>query len=336
MVPGRTFCALVLLATSCWLGSPAFAQPAPDADEADTENGPETAGDETAEDEAPDSEDETSDETETGADEGDDGSTEPASAPTETPKPSQVPPVPGQQALPELDEASSRPPLPPPIALPEPPKWERRLEIGGGVVFVNRPLLHEATATAVSYQPTVGFGLHLRWDILKFLRVHPYFIDARHDLTLPAGALTTSAGHSISSTATLSESTAYTFVFGLRLEPTWWLSDRARAWASVGVGWGRFEIPEMTINDPTGGEFMVRERANVFVEFPMGLGVAFDVIPRWLAVEYEFYAAPITGTSGDALESYQAIDASGNLRDVGTVEDLDASFVHTIGLALIL
>ncbi len=228
-----------------------------------------------------------------------------------------------------------RPPLPPPIELPEPPAWERRVEVGGAVVFVSRPLWHERPSSAVSYHPGVGFGLDARWDVFSFLRVRPYFYDVHHEIRIPRGGLTTDSATSISADAVLSESTTTTFAFGLQIEPTWWITDQARAWLSAGVGWGRFEFPEMTVQQGA-ASYTVRERSSVFVEFPLGLGAAYDVIPRWLAVSYHVAVAPVTGHSGNALEPFQAIDADGNMRDVGSYEPIDISFIHTLSLALIL
>ncbi|MBI4702809.1 MAG: hypothetical protein HY744_16945 [Deltaproteobacteria bacterium] len=236
----------------------------------------------------------------------------------------------------DVDPVGERAELPPGAALGEAPRWERHLELGGEVVWVSRPFVQGEAATAVRYDPFVGFGLHLRWELLRFLRFHPYLVDVHHDVRVPSGALATAAPGSVRPDATVSPSSASTYVFGARIEPTLWLSDRARAWVGAGVGWGRFEFPAVTVTEPGGAPFEVRSRSAVFVEFPISVGVAFDVVPRWLAVEYEIYGAPVVGQSGDALDPFQAVDAAGTMRELGPLGAIEASFVHALGLALIL
>jgi hypothetical protein len=140
----------------------------------------------------------------------------------------------------------------------------------------------------------------------------------------------------VSRGSTVSESTATSFVFGLKVAPTLLLSDDVRGWLSAGVGWGRFTFPTMTVTEPGGAIFDVPERNGVFVEIPFGVGLAYEVWPSWLTIEYEATAAPVVGQSGSAHESFQAVDAAGQLRDIGPIGAVEASFVQTLGLSLLL
>ena len=92
----------------------------------------------------------------------------------------------------------------------------------------------------------------------------------------------------------------------------------------------------MTVTETDGTAYQIRERDGVVVEFPLGLGISFDVIERWMAIHYEATAAPVTGNSGNAHELFQAIDADGNIRDVGAFGAIEVSFVQTLGVSLIL
>jgi hypothetical protein len=74
----------------------------------------------------------------------------------------------------------------------------------------------------------------------------------------------------------------------------------------------------------------------VLAEFPFGRGASVDGIPRWLAIGDEASAAPVTGQSGDAHEVLQALDPAGNVRHLGAFGAVEASFVPTLGLSLIL
>jgi len=232
-------------------------------------------------------------------------------------------------------EEEPRPPLPE-VDPPPPPRWDRSIEVGGDAAFVIRPFANGVVAGPVRYEAAIGWGVHLHWELLDWLRLHPYFIDAHHDLAIPTGALATTSPNSVSRASTVAESTATSFVFGAKLAPTLELSRYARGWLSAGVGWGRFSFPTMTITEPSGAVFDVGERAGVFVEFPLGVGLSYEVWPDWLTIEYEATAAPIVGQSGTAHEPAQAVDAAGQLRDVGPIGAIEASFVQTLGLSLLL
>ncbi|RLB48288.1 MAG: hypothetical protein DRI90_25520 [Deltaproteobacteria bacterium] len=208
--------------------------------------------------------------------------------------------------------------------------------MGGGVVYVSRPLFGALPSTTPHYQTAVGFGVDLRWDLLSFLRVHPYFLHVVHDVPIPGGALTTGADNSISAGTKFPETSAATFSFGVRVEPVWWLNERLRAWLSAGVGWGRLRIPVQVAVDPAVGELFLPDRAFSFVEFPLGIGAGFDIIKRWLAVNYDLAVVPVTGQSGVAIEPFQAMDDSGQVRDIGPLEPFDVYFAHSLNLALIL
>jgi hypothetical protein len=195
--------------------------------------------------------------------------------------------------------------------------------------------MHERASSANSYQPSVGIDIHLRWDVVSFLRFKPYYYWVQHDLSLPQGALSSSP-NGLSRSASLPEVRVDSFAFGAQVEPTWWLNDRLRVWLAAGVGWGRLYVPDMQVEDPVRGTVPVANRSMVFVEFPLGLGVSVDLIERWLALEFEVRATPLAGESGEALESVQAVDAAGQLVDVGALETIDVTFVQTLGLALVL
>lgn len=217
----------------------------------------------------------------------------------------------------------------------ESPAWTRRLEIGAGAALVSRPFA-TTKADNIRYDSAIGWGIHVNWNLVSWLRLHTYFVDAHHDLRIPAGSLTTSQINSVSPTASVSDTTAKTFVFGAKVAPTWNFSGRARGWISAGVGWGRVQFPTMTVTEPNGVSFVVRERDSSLVEFPIGIGVAYDVWPRWISIHYEASGAPVIGQAGTAHEPAQAVDADGQLRDVAPFGAFDASFVQTLGVSLIL
>jgi hypothetical protein len=190
--------------------------------------------------------------------------------------------------------------------------------------------------SAIGLEPAPAWGVHVRWSILSWLRFHAHFMDARHSLDLPTNALMADTANSISAGSTIDTGRVQTFVFGGRVAPTYEFNARWRAWLSVGLGWGRFNYPNMTVTEPSGRVLEVRQRSGTFAEVPIGIGLSVDVIENWLAIEYEATGAPAFGQSGKAHEIFQAVDSEGNIRDVGPFGASQVTFVQTLGLSLIL
>jgi hypothetical protein len=125
-------------------------------------------------------------------------------------------------------------------------------------------------------------------------------------------------------------------MFGVRFSPSLAFTPRLRGWLTAGFGWGRFENPRMTTRDPGQAAFSLPERSDYVIEIPMGVGLSFDIIPRWLSLQAELTGAPIVGQEGTAVGPSQAIDAAGKKRTVGALPHLDASIVQSIGFSLLL
>ena len=229
-------------------------------------------------------------------------------------------------------ETPARTPLPPGPDAKELP-WKRHLEIGGDFAFVQRAASEDedGNPSGIRYAPAAGFGIHGRWELFKYLRFSAYYLHASHTVDMPAGS--GYLGQAPASTYDIDKVSS--FSLGAKLSPTLPLSDRARAWLTIGAGWGRMEFPKMTISDGS-SVIEIDERADAFVEFPMGVGASFDLIPRWLSVEVEITGALVTDQPGDGLEHVQALDSEGHIHDIGGFPVVDGTFVQTVGLSLIL
>lgn len=233
------------------------------------------------------------------------------------------------------DPASSKegPPRPPPLGAGDPgaaPPWRRSVDLGIDVAFIARQAspIADDLPTPVRYDAAVGYGFHGRLDLFRFLRFGAYFVSAVHTLELPPGSLgMRSEGLELDS--------VWAYSFGARLMPTYRFSDRLRSWVSLGAGWGRLEFDRMYVKE-AGGRFEVRERSASFVEIPLGLGVSYDILPRWLALEIEVTGAFVVGQQGSSVQPAQAIDTAGKVRSIGSFPRLDGSFMHTIGLSILL
>jgi hypothetical protein len=239
-------------------------------------------------------------------------------------------------ATPPLDrDDEGRPPLPD-VKLPGELPWQRHGEIGVDFAWMSRPFNRGLVPDSrVHYRPFPAFGMHLHWALWQWLHAHPYFFWGLHPITIPRGALSTGAPNSIRPDAVIDAPKVQHFVFGLKLAPTWNVSNRWRLWASVGIGYGRFGFKGLTVTEGN-KQWDLPNRDGVFVEVPIGAGVSVDVLPRWLAITAEVSGAPVFGQSGQAHQTVQAVDADGKTRDIGPFGAIQASFVQTIGLALIL
>jgi hypothetical protein len=228
---------------------------------------------------------------------------------------------PTKTAAPE-PEKPARPPLPPePPSVPLP--WERHIEVGADLLYLSRP-----TGGLVHLDATLGWGAHLNWELVKHLRFTFYLDAARHPVQLALGAL------GINSKITSDR--VNTYMFGVRFSPSLAFTPRLRGWVTAGFGWGRFEFPRMTAQDPGQAAYMLPDRSAYVAEVPLGLGLSFDIIPRWLSLQAEFTAAPLFGQVGTAVVTSQAVDAMGKKRTLGALPDLDVSLVQSIGFSLLL
>lgn len=229
------------------------------------------------------------------------------------------------------DPAEGKPPRPPPLPPTEDKTspWDRLLDVGGDFALVARPATRDAEgrASRIRYKPATGFGLHIRWPLLKYLQVEAYFIDCHLPVIIPDGALGLAD--------TVTSPPVETFVIGARVSPrlVW---GRLTGWLTAGVGWGRFEFQRMTATTSGGAPYTLRERGASFVEIPLGLGVSFEIWPRWVSIDLQATAAFVAGQRGEAFDDAQTVDAGGHLRNVGPLPIMDASLVQTIGLSLLL
>src|SRR5688572_17354493 len=101
------------------------------------------------------------------ADEGGEAPKTPESSPETSPK----------SAPKSAPKKKEPPPRPPPIEVDDPPsealpRWERHIEVGGDVVLMARPasLDGDSKASGVRYTEAIGYGVHGRFDIFRYLR----------------------------------------------------------------------------------------------------------------------------------------------------------------------
>jgi len=239
-----------------------------------------------------------------------------------------VEPSPSLLSVSPNPEPPPRPKELPPLEVASPP-FTRHVDVGGGVALVKRVASGETELgdTSVRYPAALGFALWARWDLIRYLRANLYAVRSARDVDLPPGALGLPGDPG--------EVEVYTYSLGLRLAPTLPLGQRARAWVSGGVGWGRLELGRFEVASPS-GPFAVRERVASFVEVPLGVGVSVDVVPGWLALDLETTGAFYVAQRGAALRPGQTIDATGRRVAVEPFPAIAGGFVTTLGLSLVL
>ncbi|XXY53993.1 hypothetical protein WME91_22955 [Sorangium sp. So ce269] len=235
-------------------------------------------------------------------------------------------------------EEPSRPPRPPLPPAPPPPRlpWERHIEIGADLAFVSRlgSRDEDGNLTLARLKPAIGVGVHARWEIFDHLRFSAFFVHTEHELALSRGALA-QPGAITAEPREDGAPSVRVLALGGRLAPTLPISERARAWLSVGIGYDRLFVGRMRVSEP-GGEFTIRERGASYVALPLGLGFSFDLIQDWLTIELETSGAFLLGRGGDATREGQAIDAQGRRRTIGPLPQARGSFLQTLGLSLVL
>lgn len=228
-------------------------------------------------------------------------------------------------------DSSNAPVRPPPLEplAPAPLPVSRHLDVGLAVALVERITEGQTAAgpTNFRYPAAVGVGLSARIDVWKYLRANIYVVRSATSTDLAVGALGLSGDPG--------QVALTSYALGLRLSPTLRWGPRARTWLSVGAGWGRMEMGRIDVASG-GSSYIVRERAFSFVEFPMGIGTSFDIIKNWLTVEIEAMGAFHAAERGTALRTGQTINPSGERTIVDPFPEITATFVQTIGLALVL
>ncbi len=234
-------------------------------------------------------------------------------------------------AAPEAPE-DKLPPRPAPLEITasEGLPFTRHIDFGIDAAFVFRFAENGTAGTGAdpSYDPALGFSVHGRIMLARYLGFSGYFVASSHTVSLPAGSLGLDGQ--------LDTDKLDTYAFGARLTPTWPIHERLRVWLAAGFGWGRLELGRMEVTPPGQSSFVVRERADSFLEVPFGIGGSYDVIPEWLAIDVESTVSVAIDQEDESWAGMQTIDASGHRLAVGPMPPISASFVQTLGFSLIL
>ncbi|HSC87633.1 MAG TPA: hypothetical protein VLC09_10200 [Polyangiaceae bacterium] len=90
---------------------------------------------------------------------------------------------------------------------------------------------------------------------------------------------------------------------GMRVEPTWVLHPRFRLFGVLGAGWVRMDAPV-----PTAPGFQMEgKRSATEVNMPIGVGVAYEILPNWVNCTMSFTYGVAFDQHGRAYEPLQAV-----------------------------
>jgi opacity protein-like surface antigen len=90
---------------------------------------------------------------------------------------------------------------------------------------------------------------------------------------------------------------------GARFEPTYVVHPRFRLFGVLGIGWVRMDAPM-----PTAAGFLLPgKRSATEVNFPLGVGVSYEVVPDWVNTTLSFTYGLAFDQHGGAYEPLQAI-----------------------------
>ena len=243
----------------------------------------------------------------------------------------------------EPSDAEPEPkPLPPPRADEQEPRpypessddayYSRKVLLGpeAGVVF------RSSQDDRVSYAAGFAWGVHARVELLPWLGFRAGYLVSRHPADIEDDALGNPNTRYSSPTLSVHH------IAG-RIEPTWVATDELRLFASLGIGWSRITAETIDLSPAApalgtagGTELEVRKQTGVMLEYPLGLGASYDVVPRWVALSLALWAAPLSNQTGDAFESTQTVDQDGMLTSVQGLPKFAATFGGTLGLSIIL
>ncbi len=206
---------------------------------------------------------------------------------------------------------------------------QRMAEVGIGTGYVYRRATTSSNANPgrVAYGGSIGIDVHGRAYITPWLRIAMYYLAGHESVEVPHGPGTPYDQLSIDS--------AWAFSLGGRLEPTWQVTDRFRAFAIVGAGWGRMKTYEMRMASGS-LTYEVDPRAGVWVECPMGLGATFDIWPRRLGLSFESTIAPHTSQSGTLFAPVQYIDSQGRVGHVPPMPTLSTTLATMLNVVVVL
>lgn len=236
-----------------------------------------------------------------------------------------------QRSVEELDEdlqllgSGQEPPEPragdqEPGSVPESPPIARINTLEVGPLFGLS--LRKGDSDRLSYSPAFAWGGYLKTDLLRFLSARVSYVNSIHEVDgkpLIEGV----------------ESGSYTDVstFSLRftLEPTWRWAD-LRAFGVLGVGWGKLRVDHVDSDD---GFHLAASQAGVFIEYPLGIGLSYDLLDGWLTAGALYTFALHSKVTGNIYGDTRGITQDGQRVTIGGLPRVEYSQLVALTVAAV-
>lgn len=168
--------------------------------------------------------------------------------------------------------------------------------IGPFVGIVGRP----STSEEIQYRSGVAYGGFFRPQLAEWLGIRLFYREERLPVDVAPGAFDVEGEET---GLDFEQSPLRVSSLGAQIEPTWVVNPRFRLLGLAGWSWMRF-VADM----PTAPGFDQRAlRAGVGLNWILGAGLAFDVIPNWLDFTVNVSHSFVTGQTGEAFEEVQAV-----------------------------
>jgi hypothetical protein len=198
----------------------------------------------------------------------------------------------------------------------------RHIEIGPLLGFSLRP---SAEPERAEYGAGLAFGAHARVNLWRWLGVRAIVTRAAHPVTVPTGGLGLEG-------AEISQPSLEVTLLAARIEPTWPLTPRTRAFGGLEVGWAYL----MAHKPEVAGGITAPSRRGTTLEPGLALGASYDVVPHWLSLGGALRGALSLAEAGAITRPAQAIDGSGRRIVFEAFPGFDASLSFVAFLDLVL
>lgn len=125
----------------------------------------------------------------------------------------------------------------------------------------------------------------------------------------------------------------------VELEPRWAVLPRLDLFATLGAAWQRFTLAPLSMSDPT--PLSISQRSGVLVEYPLHLGVSYQVLPRLVSVSLTAGILVTGSQTGALFDSRAGANQSvrqdtGELVRVSALPEFGNAFSTGISLDLLL
>lgn len=218
-----------------------------------------------------------------------------------------------------MPEIPRSPPLSPAAA-----PHARVLVVGADLGVVTR----NGESDGASYGAGVTYGAWARVETWPWLAFRLGASHASHEVDVARGGL------GVPSDTEVHQPAVSVMALSLRVEPTWVVTQRVRAFAGFGLGWARLVAPEPST---TGALTLTSlDRDGTMLEWTLGLGAAYELVPRWLDVGLWAGGATTSNAAGAAFESRQAFDQAGRRQRIGALPTVDGAFTCLFQAGLVL